>query len=165
MEINIPEWIGILKLAASAVAGFISSTAIFIWKERKEAKNEALANYNDALSIAAQNRDVAQEGLMMLYEVVQKIQASPRHQDLIEIRKSFQLAASAIAEPNAKAAQTFYDSLYDHEGTMSLHDSRRILKKARHFLSNNQSANKGMLKKLDLVGISLQLQSITTTTK
>ena len=60
MESNLPEWIGILKLAASAAVGFVSSTALFIWKERKEAKKEALANYNEALSIAAQNRDVAQ---------------------------------------------------------------------------------------------------------
>ncbi|WP_444757177.1 hypothetical protein [Pseudomonas sp. A014] len=165
MESNLPEWIGILKLAASAVAGFISSAAIFIWKERKEAKREALANYNDALSIAAQNRDVAQEGLMMLYEIVQKIQASPARQELIEIRNTFQLAASSIAEPNAKAAQEFYDSIYDHDGPMSLSESRLILKKARHFLSNNQSANKGMLKKLDLVGTSLQLQSASQTNK
>lgn|GEM_PF-2984957 len=165
MESNLPEWIGILKLAASAAVGFVSSTALFIWKERKEAKKEALANYNEALSIAAQNRDVAQEGLMMLYEVVQKIQASPKHQDLIEIRKSFQSAASSIAEPNAKAAQTFYDTLYEHDRAMSVHESRLILKKARHFLSNNQSANKGMLKKLDLVGISLQLESLKTASK
>lgn len=160
MESNLPEWMGILKLVGSAFIGFLSSTLIFIWKERKESKKEALSNYNEALSIAAQNRDVAQEGLMMLYEVVQKIQSSPNAKSLVEIRQSFQLAASSIAEPNAKAAQEFYDAIYLNDKDMSVVESRLILKKAKHFLANNQSANKGMLKKLGLVGISLQLDSL-----
>ncbi|GLK88337.1 hypothetical protein [Pseudomonas turukhanskensis] len=152
-----PTWMEILKLLASGVVGFLSSSVIFIWKERKASRKSAEDNYTEALAIAARNREVAQAGAMMLYKIVQEIQASPMALQLVEIRKPFQQAAAEIAEPNAQAADEFYRELYKLDGHIPLKASKAYLKKAKHYLTTNEAANRSMEAKLSLVRISLQL--------
>lgn len=93
----------------------------------------------------------------MLYEIVQEIQSSPHGADLVEIRKTFQIAAANIAEPNGKAADEFYQELYSLKTEPNLKAARFLLKKAKHFLANNETANRSMARKLGLVRGSLQL--------
>ncbi|MBI6925678.1 hypothetical protein JET66_13565 [Pseudomonas putida] len=162
MESNLPEWMWYLKLLGSVAFGFVSSAVLFLWKEHKDSKKEARNNYNEALDIASQNRDATQDGVMIVYEFLQRIQASPHKQILDVARNEFQSVLQKVAEPNAKSAQEFYASLYDYDKEMSLADSRRCLKQAKHFLATNQAANRGILRKLDIIGVTLQLQSAST---
>lgn len=151
------EWLEAAKLIGSGLFGFLTSAVVFLWKERKENRKAAHDAYEEALSIAAKNREAAMEGVMMLYEIVQEIQGSPRGTDLVEIRKSFQIAAASIAEPNGKAAEEFYQELYSLKTEPDLKTARLLLKKAKHFLANNETANRSMARKLSLVRGSLQL--------
>lgn len=151
------EWLEAAKLIGSGLFGFLTSAVVFLWKERKENRKAAHDAYEEALSIAAKNREAAMEGAMMLYEIVQEIQGSPRGTDLVEIRKSFQVAAASIAEPNGKAAEEFYQELYGLKTEPDLKTARLLLKKAKHFLANNETANRSMARKLSLVRGSLQL--------
>lgn len=154
-----PDWIvELVKISVTTLIGAAVSTAAFMWKERKESKKLASDIYHEALAVAATNRDAANDGVMMLYEIIQRIQASPHSKDFVEIRQSFQSAATCIAEPNAKAADEYYQELYKYDGEMPLTVAKVHLKKSKHFLNNNQSANRAMIKKLAMVEISLQLE-------
>ncbi len=149
--------IEVAKIFGGGLLGVLSSSAFFIWKERKEAKKAAEDAYSEALAAAAKNREVTRDGALMLYEIIQRISAMPPEQHLIEVRKTFQLAAENIAKPNATAADEFYTQLYEHSGEMSLAEAKSWLKQARHFLSSNELANRSMLKKLAFVEVSLAL--------
>jgi hypothetical protein len=143
---------------ASGLFGYLARTVIYIWKERKEGKKEARSNYQEAIAIAAKNRDAAHDGLLLLRQTIQRIQASPRSGEFSTARQHFEKAADSIAEPNVKSAQEFYDSLYQYDKEMPVLYSRKILKKARHFLANNEGAYRSMNKQLEILGTTLDLQ-------
>lgn len=162
MGSNFSEWLAVDWWdVAKVISGSLLTIAVYILKERKNSKNEARSNYQEALIIASKNRDAAQDGVLLLRETIQRILASPRSEELTKARQHFDRAASGIAEPNAKSANEFYDSLYHYDKEMSLAYSRKILKQARHFLSNNEGAYRSMSKQLITLGVTLNLQLIT----
>lgn len=145
------------KILGGGLLGALSSTVFFVWKERKEAKKAAEDAYAEALAVAAKNREVTRDGAMMLYEIIQRISALPPADHLTQVRKTFQISVENIAEPNADAADKFYEELYEHNGDMTLSEAKSWLKRARHFLTSNELANRSMLKKLAFVEVSLAL--------
>lgn len=162
MEENLLVWVAIAKwVAASGIFGILSTTAFFILKRRDEKKKEARSNYKEALILASKNRDSAHDGLLLLRETIQRIHVSARGDELSETRNHFEKAVSHIAEPNVKSAQEFYDSLYRYDKEMSVTYSREILKKARHFLANNEGAYRSMSKQLNILETTLDLQLVS----
>ena len=158
-EFIFSDLVSLASIAIGWLLGIISAVVATAWRTHRSNKMEARALYDEALAIAAENRDEAQHGCMLLYEFVQRAQQHPDRETLKPIRECFQAAAANIAEPNSEAAIAFYDSIYSHDGSMPLREARIVVKKARHFLNQNRSANRATERKLALVEFMSGLRS------
>ncbi len=161
-------WAELSKLLPGAVIAFSFSLLTYLLKEWRDSRKEAMRHcqdnkkiaqdiYDQALSLAEENRRVTQSSVSILRNASLEIQLSPIGSKLEETWTHFEKAAAAIATPNSSAAHEFYLELYKLEADPTIEEARRYLKQARHFLSTNQAANQSMLEQINLLRMKLQL--------
>lgn len=147
----------IINITYGLVAGGAFSIVGYVWRGWRESKREARSNYDNALGIAAQNRDLANDSVIALNNIILKIKALPQTGRTEKAIAYFQKAYDSIAQPNSKTAQEFYDSLYTYEKEMKLSYSRKILKRANHIFRTNNSANHSISKQLEAFMLYMEM--------
>ena len=147
----------IVNITYGLVAGCAFSIVGYAWRGWREKKREIRSNYENALGIAAQNRDLANDSVITLSNIILKIKTLPQSDRTEKAIAYFQKAYESIAQPNSKSAQEFYDSLYSYEKEMNLGYSREILKRASHIFRTNTSANHSISKQLDAFIIYMEM--------
>ncbi|WP_263225152.1 hypothetical protein [Pseudomonas alabamensis] len=153
----------IINITYGLIAGSAFSVVGYVWRGWRESKREARSNYDNALGIASQNRDLANDSVIILNNIILKLKALPKTPRTEKAIAHFQKAYESIAQPNSKTAQEFYDSIYSYEKEMKLGYSREVLKKANHIFRTNNSANHSISKQLDAIMVYMEMAIETET--